>query len=423
MHKGLLISLAVLFLINILNFYDRHVFGALAEPIKHEFQLSDAQIGFIGSAFIWLYAVIGVPLGRLADRVRRKRLLAAGVGVWSLFTAANGLAQGFSHLVASRLGVAVGEAVVAPAATSWLGDLFPAQQRSRALALFMLGVPVGGALSYFLSGPMAQALGWRVAMMAAAAPAVVLIPVLLWLTEPARGASEAAGTHAIDRGSIWRVLRIPTLWWIIASGALLNFNMYAYGTFLVSFLIRIHGLSLREAGILTGVIYAVGGVAGGMLAGPLGDRISRRRKDGRLLVAATIAVIGVPLAYFGIMGTNLAAAVALLALAYGACNTYYGPVYSSIQDIVPPSLRGTTMSLYFLFMYMCGASMGPLLTGALSDWRARVAAEAAGSTAITAAFRATGLQEAMLAIPVLSVLLGLVLWGGSRTIARDMERV
>jgi MFS family permease len=115
-------------------------------------------------------------------------------------------------------------------------------------------------------------------------------------------------------------------------------------------------------------------------------------------------------------------AAAMLTLAYGACNSYYGLVYSSIQDIVPPSLRATTMSLYFMFMYMCGASMGPLLTGHISDWRARVAAESLGLTQVNAQARAIGLQEAMLVIPVLSFLLAVVLWAGSRTICRDMDR-
>ena len=115
-------------------------------------------------------------------------------------------------------------------------------------------------------------------------------------------------------------------------------------------------------------------------------------------------------------------ALPLIALAYGGCNTYYGFVYSSIQDIVQPSLRATAMAIYFMFMYMLGAAVGPMLTGFLSDWRARVAADAAGSAIITPQFRAIVLQEAMLVIPVLSAGLAFVLWAGSKTIARDMDR-
>ena len=152
-RAGVTGSLAVLIAVNILNFYDRHVIGALTEPIRKEFGLTDSQVGLMGSAFIWLYALVGLPLGKIADTRSRKNLLAAGMLVWSALTATAAMASNYTMLLFSRLGFAVGEAVVAPAATSWIGDLFPATQRARALALFMLGVPVGGALSYFLSGP------------------------------------------------------------------------------------------------------------------------------------------------------------------------------------------------------------------------------------------------------------------------------
>jgi MFS family permease len=427
MKKGLVVSLAILFLINILNFYDRNVAGALAEPMKKEFNLSDYQIGLLGSVFIWIYALVGVPLGLMADRMKRKTLLAAGVITWSVLTAMNAFAQNFNHLLFARLGVGIGEAVVAPSATSWIGDLVPTAKRARALALFMLGVPVGGALSYFFSGPIAQNFGWRTALVIAALPAILLVPPLLLLREPERGAADAKVLSPEFGGakqSMWSVLRIPTLLWIIASGALLNFNMYAYGTFTVSFLMRIHGQLLSTAGILTGVIMMTGGVAGGLLAGRVGDWIVGQRKDGRLLAAAIFALAGAPIAYFGIVQPrgSLTLAVIFLSLAYGSCNTYYGLVYSSIHEIVTPSLRATTMAIYFMFMYMCGASMGPLLTGALSDWRAKVAAQAAQSAVVTAANKATGLQEAMLMIPLLGFLLALVLYAGSRTITRDIER-
>src|SRR6516164_4938171 len=183
-------SLAVLVAVNVLNFYDRNVIGALTEPIRKEFGLSDAQVGLIGSAFIWLYAIVGLPLGRVADSWSRRKLLASGILGWTALTGVAAMATNYTMLLLSRLGFAVGEAVVAPAATSWIGDLFPASGRSRPLALFMLGVPVGGALSYFFSGPVAQAYGWRAAMVLAAAPAAVLIPFLLRLTEPVRGAAE-----------------------------------------------------------------------------------------------------------------------------------------------------------------------------------------------------------------------------------------
>src|SRR5258708_6687772 len=362
-------SLAVLVAVNVLNFYDRNVIGALTEPIRKEFGLSDSQVGLIGSAFIWLYAIVGLPLGRAADSRSRKKLLAGGMLVWAALTGVAAMAANFTMLLFSRLGFAVGEAVVAPAATSWIGDLFPAGGRARPLALFMLGVPVGGALSYFFSGPVAQAYGWRTAMVLAAAPAVLLIPLLLRLAEPVRGAAELH-QEPIEKSSMAAILKITTMWWVIASGALLHFNMYSIGTFLPAFLSRIHGLTLARSGIATGVVFAVGGVAGGLLAGRLGLPIIHRREDGRLLVAAAIAAAGAPIGYFGIAAHGAYTAISLIALAYGTLNAYYGLVYSAIQDIVAPAMRGTAMAIYFLAMYLCGASFGPLLTGKLSDWMA-----------------------------------------------------
>jgi predicted MFS family arabinose efflux permease len=414
------ISLAFLVLINIVNFYDRHVAGALAEPMRREFGLSDTQIGWLGTYFTLLYAVVGLPLGRLADTISRKKLLAAGATVWGLLTAFAAWAWNFPSLAVSRLGVGVGEATAAPAATSWIGDLYPPQRRSRPLALFMLGVPVGGALSFFFSGPIAQRFGWRPAMVAAALPALLLAPVLLLLKEPERGASEAR-VHA--QGSVWEVLRIPTFWWIVISGVLVNFNLYAIGTFLPAFFGRVHHLQVGRAGVATGVVYAAGGLLGGTVGGFWGDFIVRRRADGRMLVAALAALVAAPLAYFGVQQSAgaLALAIPLLTLTYGLLNMYYGLVYASIQDIVAPALRGTTMAIYFLFMYLGGASFGPVLTGKLSDLMGRRAAAAAGSPAVSEAFRALGLQQAMLVIPVLSLALGVVLWAGSRSMARRVE--
>jgi predicted MFS family arabinose efflux permease len=421
--NSLWFSVVVLFAINILNFYDRHVPAALVEPMRKEFHLSDTQIGLIGSAFIWIYAIIGVPLGRIADTASRKKLLAWGVVIWTALTASAGLATTYTFLLFSRVGVGVGEAACAPTATSWLGDLFPPDKRSRVLALFMLGVPVGGALGYFFSGPIAQAYGWRAAMVFAAVPALLLVPALLMLDEPQRGASELHPAPLV-RASIWNVLRIPTLWWIIVSGALLNFNAYAFGTFLPAFLSRVHGVSLAKSGIDTGIVYLIGGVTGGTIAGYLGDFIVHRRKDGRLLCAAILALIAIPFACVGILqpAGSLYLAMAFLAVTYASLTTYYGLVYSAIQDIVAPNQRASAMAIYFMAMYMCGASFGPLFTGKLSDVLAHRAAALAGSPSVTETFRAVGLQQAMLVIPVLCTALAFVLYMGSRAIIADMAK-
>jgi MFS family permease len=413
--------LGVLFAVNLLNFYDRQTLGPLLEPIRREFHLTDTQLGLLGTIFTILYAVVGVPFGRLTDSRSRKKLLALGMIVWSALTAVSGLAVSYTMLLVTRLGVGVGEAVCAPVGTSWIGDLFPVTKRSRALAFFMLAVPLGTGLSYIVSGPVAQAFGWRAALWLAAAPVVVLAPLLLLLKEPRRGASEShlpAGQHK----AAWSVVKIPTLWWIIASGAMINFNLYALGTFLPAFLTRVHGLTVARSGLWLGVGHMLAGLFAATMGGVMGDWAIRWRKNGRMLAASVAALAAAPLALWSVMqpAGSWIAAIVLMCAAYGLLNMYYGMVYSSIHDIVAPAHRGTAMSIYFMAMYLCGASFGPVITGRLSDVMARRAAAMAGSSVITEAARAVGLQQAMFVIPALSLGLALVLFAGSRTVARDM---
>jgi MFS family permease len=311
-------------------------------------------------------------------------------------------------LLITRLGVGVGEAVCAPAATSWIGDLVPAARRARAMARFMMAVPVGGLLSFAVGGPVAQAFGWRIALAVAAIPAVALVPALLRLREPARTASAA------EPAPFATLVRIPAFWWIAASGAIVNFVLYTFSFFLPAFLTRVHGFTVAQAGVWTGVGSGISGVAGALAAGAAGDRFKENLGQRRLLAAAAAVLAASPVAFAAIRlpGGTAAVAVPLLMLAYGLWQMYYGLVYAAIQDIVPAQLRGTAMAAYYLAMYLCGASFGPLVTGRLSDIFARQAL-AAGAAAEAA--RAYGLHQAMYVIPVFSVLLGAVLWVGART--------
>ncbi|HYM09658.1 MAG TPA: MFS transporter, partial [Bryobacterales bacterium] len=252
------LALGLLFAVNLLNFYDRYIISTVNEPIRKQYGFSDTQLGWLGTAFILLYAVIGVPLGRLADRWNRKKLLSLGLLLWSALAALSGAAFGFWSLFLTRLGMGVGEAACAPTASSLIGDYYPASRRAWALSIFMLGLPLGIMLSSFVSSAVAQAYGWRAAFFVAGVPGLlVALAILALLEEPARGAAESSPVGARRRpGSPYLlVLSIPTMWWIIASGALHNFNMYALAGFLPSFLMRTHGVSLRQAGFVSGVLF------------------------------------------------------------------------------------------------------------------------------------------------------------------------
>jgi MFS family permease len=424
----LVFTLCVLLGINTMNFFDRQILPAVQEKFRTDWGLSDSDLGWLGTAFIMLYAAVGLPLGRLADVGRRKWILAAGVGLWSLLTIGSGFAWNFWSLFVLRLGVGVGEASCAPSASSLIGDLVPAERRARALAVFMLGLPLGLALSFFVSGTIADRRGWQEAFFVAGLPGVLLAVLALFLAEPVRGSTDShpsASTVSLPfRAVVRRVLGMPTMWWLIVSGALHNFNMYALGTFVASFLKRYHQVSVERAGQMSGLIYGFGAL--GIFAGGwLGDRAFRRGVSGRLHVAWIGLAAAIPCLLLALAvpaGQIWRCAVWLLPgcmLLYA----YYGTVYATIQDIVEPSSRGTAMAIYFCAMYFLGALFGPVATGWTSDYSARRAALAEGSSTVTEMHKAIGLHDAMYLLPVLNAALVVVLFAASRTVQGDYLRL
>ncbi len=422
-------ALTVLFAINLMNFFDRQILGAVGEQIRREWNLGDTALGALGTAFTLLYAVVGVPLGRLADHGPRKHILAVGVFVWSVLTAASGLARTFWELFVVRLGVGVGEASCAPAAMSLIGDLYRTQHRARATAVFMLGLPLGIGLSFLVGGYVGQHWGWRSALFIAAGPGLLCAVAALFMPEPTRGAVEAANIGGRRRpGSPYKILlSIPTLWWIIFSGALHNFNMYALSAFLAPFLIRYHGVSLAKAGVIAMWVFGLSGIFGLFAGGFAADALHKRRANGRLVVATVAIATCAPLMFLSLQrpAGDVVAFAVLMGAAAGVMYAYYSTVYSTIQDIVEPALRGTAMALYFGAMYLAGASLGPVGTGLISDYFTSQAAVAAGAADQSSRglepFRGAGLHAAMYVVPILVSVLALVLLGASRTVRKDIE--
>jgi MFS family permease len=430
------LTLAVLCGINFMNFYDRQILPVVQDDIRRQWELSDRDLGLLGTAFIVLYAVVGLPLGRLADVWRRTWVLAAGVAVWSVLTAASGLASGFWSLFVCRLGVGVGEASCAPTASSLIGDLFGPERRARALAIFMLGLPLGLGISSILSGVIAQRFGWQAAFYIPAIPGLVLALAVLYVDDSVRGLADriAPAAEPIPFGAALRsVLARPTMWWIILSGAVHNFNTYALGTFLTSVMRRYHELERDAAGLASGLVWGIG-AAGMFLAGWLGDLAFRRRVSGRLEVSCCAIALAVP---FVLLGLAVPAGqpwpfAFWMVLTYAMMSAYYGTVYASIQDIIEPSLRGMAMAVYFFAMYALGAVLGPVGTGWLSDslaaraaGLARVAVEvtADGKLLLPDRFRAIGLHQAMYVVPILCGALVVILFAASRTVIGDRKHL
>jgi len=420
-------AMAVLFAINTLNFFDRTIIAAVGEPVRLEFGLDDKSLGVLSTAFTLLYAVVGIPFGRFADKFSRTKLLGIGVFLWSLFTALSGLVGSYRQLFLLRLGVGIGEATCSPTATSMIADMFPSEKRARAVSIFMLGLPIGIALSFALSGTIAKEYGWRMAFIAAGVPGIFAAIAALFIREPIRGNADVrSANEARPSGSIYRrILADPTMRWLIVSGIIHNFCMYALSAFLTPLLMRYHGLDIKDANLYAMVINGLMTLPGLLLAGVVGDHAKSRRKNGALLVLTAAVFFSAPffLIALQVAPGNTLAFVAPMGIAFALLYFYYAIVYSTIQDITDSSERGTAMSVYFFSMYVFGGALGPLIIGAISDYFTKSAAATSGivefSNAALEPFRASGLHNAMYVVPALCVVLALVMFASARTVGRS----
>lgn len=420
-------ALFLLFLINFLNFFDRAIPSAVLEPIRKEFDLTDTHMGVLTTAFILIYAIAGIPLGRLADRMPRKSILAWGVGAWSALTAASGMAWNFTSFLMARLAMGIGEASCAPAANSMIGDLYPAERRARAIGIFMLGLPVGSLACFALVGLIAQEYGWRAPFLLAAIPGLIVAVLVWFLPEPVRGSQESYQAKAVTVDRPYRkILSVPTIWWIILSGASYNFASYSMITFLSAMLSRFHGLNVAEAGGISAIVLGAVGLVSLTLGGWAADRVHRSYARGRLVMGAVSLLVAAPLIWFGLQQPvgALVPLTVLLGLGWALFFMYYVTVYSSLQDVVEPRLRATAMAVYFFFMYVLGGGLGSFVTGALSDFQAHQAMTLAGATEMTTEFRALGLRASLsLAVPTAILITGFALLAAARSFVRDSQKM
>ncbi|MET0126286.1 MAG: MFS transporter [Pseudomonas caspiana] len=419
--------LFLLFLANLFNFFDRTIPAIIIEPIRMEWHLSDFQLGIIGTAFTLVYAIAGLPLGRMADNGSRKKIMGWGLAVWSGLTAVNGLAGSFWTFLLVRMGVGIGEASYAPAANSLIGDLFPAHRRARAMGIFMLGLPLGLLLAFFTIGAMVTAFdSWRAPFFIAAVPGLVLAVFMFFIREPKRGAAESVrmSEEKIDK-PIRRVLSVPTFGWLVLAGLTFNFATYACNSFMVPMLQRYFLLPLHDAAVATGVIVGVTGLVGLTLGGWVADKLHQRFANGRLLFAAGSMLIATLATGYALHAgrIEIGVFVGVFSLGWLFAYNFYTCVYTAIQDVVEPRLRATAMALFFAGLYLLGGGLGPVVVGLLSDHFAHSAMAAAGAEQMSEAYKAVGLHDAMYLIPVALFMTLVFLYLASRCFSRDAARM
>jgi len=419
--------LFLLFLANLFNFFDRTIPAIIIEPIRMEWHLSDFQLGIIGTAFTLVYAIAGLPLGRMADNGSRRKLMGWGLAVWSGLTALNGLAGSFWTFLLVRMGVGIGEASYAPAANSLIGDLFPAHKRSRAMGIFMLGLPLGLLLAFFTIGAMVKAFdSWRAPFFIAAVPGLILAVFMFFIREPQRGAAESVKmSQEKIKKPIRSVLAIPTFRWLVLAGLAFNFATYACNSFMVPMLQRYFLLPLQEAAMATGLIVGVTGLVGLTAGGWVADKLHQRTRNGRLLFAAFSMLVATAATGYALHAGRIEIGmfVAVFSIGWLFSYNFYTCVYTAIQDVVQPRLRATAMALFFAGLYLLGGGLGPVVVGLLSDHFAHSAMYAAQAEQMTEAFKAVGLHDAMYLIPVALCFALVFMLQGARCFSRDAERM
>jgi MFS family permease len=378
--------LLVLLLIYAFNGVERVAFGLLLQDIKSDFQLSDTQLGLLtGIAFALFYSVMGIPLARWADRGNRILIVATTTALWSGAVALCGFAGSFLQLMLIRIGVAVGEAGCLPPANSLIADHFSRAERPRAISIYFLGAPVGVGIGYFCAGWLNELYGWRSTFILLGLPGLLLSALALFtLREPrkqrADGTELSGGTTGpaiLDQDTplvqpdLSEVFR--TLWGQKAFRHLLLCFVVAvfFATGIEqwkpAFFIRSYGLQTGELGTWFAVIYGVGGFLGTYLGGELASRFAANN-EALQLKSVAILYCGLSVVWAcTYLAPTVGLAMGLMALGTIANGMANGPLFATIQTLVPSRMRAMSIALLFLFANLVGMGLGPLAAGMLSD--------------------------------------------------------
>ena len=374
---GLLLFLTVL---NILNMVDRTLIASFGPQIIADLNLTDSQFGALtGFIFVFFYAIMGLFMGALADRLHRPRLIAAGLLLWSVLTAVSGATKTFVQIGLARLFIGVGESTMTPSAMSMISDLFPQRQRGTAAGLYYLGVPLGAGGAFIVAGVLGPMIGWRNCFYLLGGIGIVLAGVLYMVKDPVRGAMEPAVDQNAPKvkevigwretlPEIFAVIRAnPALAWTMVGAVFLHIPL-GDGNFVMVWMERERGFELAEIQSLYGLIYIIFGTAGTFLGGFLSDWYKSRWKGGRIRFLAILMLLVAPLT-LAFRFTSPESPMFFIALAFAlfSVSSFYGPAFSTVQDLTPVRLRGLMTALLLVACNLVGMGIGALMTGFISD--------------------------------------------------------
>jgi MFS transporter, Spinster family, sphingosine-1-phosphate transporter len=403
-------GLAILSFINLFNYLDRYLVSALVESLKHsELALSDAELGSLMSGFLAVYTLAAPIFGALGDRRARPRLIAFGVGCWSLATALSGFAGSYMGLLAARAAVGIGEAAYGTIAPSLLSDYFPADKRGRVMAIFFCAIPVGSALGYVVGGLMDLHFGWRVAFFVAGIPGLALAILCLWMKDPPRGgqdqdlspedkakaesARSSSNTRSLSsdtKATYLLLLKNKPYLFTVLGYAAYTFAMGGLAYWMPAFLERVRGIPRAHATVSFGAIVVITGFVGTFIGGWLGDTCAKYSKQAYLLVSATATIVAAPFVWFALTTASSSMYLVCMVIAQLLMFLSTGPINASIVDLVLPGQRASAVALEIFAIHLLGDAISPYLIGAVSD--------------------ASSLAQAVKIVPVAVIIAG-ALWG------------
>ncbi|MEN3976430.1 MFS transporter [Emcibacter sp. SYSU 3D8] len=376
----------VLVLASLVSYVDRQVIALLVAPMKIDLGITDTQVGWLSSAFALFYAVAGLPLAWMADRFSRRRLIAAGIFLWSVMTVWCGLARGFWSLLAARIGVGVGEATLTPSAHSLIGDYFPREKIPLAVAVFQLSGTLGTGIAFTAGGLIVELVGtmppvdagilgilkpWQLVFICVGAPGVLVVLLMLLVREPVRrGVVKAYG--GMDAGlspllafyrANWRTLLAHHIGF--GAVALAGFSFVFWTP---TFFYRIHDVPAGRAGIYYGLYFLTFATAGTYFGAWIGGRMYRAgHKDWPMRGSLRWAWPMIPLGIAAPMVPWVEVAWLLYAPLMFFINVPFGMSYGALPVVVPNRLRAQVSAVYLMMGSAIGTGLGPVLTGAISD--------------------------------------------------------
>ena len=377
--SGDYLFLGFLMLLNVMNFVDRQLLASFANFIIPDLQLTNTQFGLLtGFVFLVFYSVMGLFMGTLADRLNRTRLIAAGLALWSMLTAVSGMAKGFVSMAIPRMFIGVGESIMTPTSMSLLADRFPSSRLGFASGFYYMGVPLGVGVSLLIVGYLGPAIGWRNCFYALGALGLVLALIMLFIAEtPRRHLQEAkaAGIEEQPRQSFKEILATliaalracPALGLTIGGGVALHFILGA-ATFEQVWFVQERGFDKAQIAVNTGYIAIVGGVLGNLFGGIGADKFMARTGMGRPMFLFWIMLLLAPvnIAYRLVPPDTLWFWLGVF-LGYFQLGCFYGPTFSTVQELVPPRIRGTVVAFYILLLNLIGLGFGITAGGITID--------------------------------------------------------